>query len=299
MSHLLSVDDLSRSEILALLGRAAALRSRRPANLRPFSILLAFFQSSTRTRIGFAGASARLGGTPIELVALRDSPGMSAAESIADSVRCASGQVDLVVLRHGNQADHAAAVRASVRPVLNAGDGPREHPTQALLDLFAMHEHLGHLEGLRVGLVGDLGARAAHSLVRALRPFDPAEMRLMHPPGRELAPRWLEAYPRGVVGVEQRLRPDDLDVLYMVGLPEGQGESSLPESVRARWRLTPEIMARLPGHAVVLCPLPRIDEIDTAVDGDPRCRYFNQSDDGLWVRMAVLERFLARAGEDD
>lgn len=294
MRRILTLDDAGKGEVEAILRRAAALQGGASVQPRPFSVLLAFFQSSTRTRVGFAAAAAALGGSPIPLLERRHHTGMSAAESLADTMRCASGQVDLVVLRHHDAVLHAQAAAACVCPVINAGDGGLHHPTQALVDLFAIKRHHGHLGDLRVGLVGDLGSRSAHSLVQALRWWPPSELRLCHPLGRGLEASWLEGHNPARVVTTDRLEPEGLHVIYMVGLPAGEGDSRLSAEQRAQFTLMPSLMERTEEGTQVLCPLPRIDEIAPALDDDPRAQYFQQSDEGRFVRMAVLEWVLER-----
>lgn len=297
VKHLLGIRDLEREDAIHILSLAESYRlSKTPPNLR-LSVLLAFFQSSTRTRIGFASATVKLGGIPIDLYALRSDRSMSADETIADTMRCASGLVDLVVLRHSDAKLHSDAVAASVCPVINAGNGSLEHPTQALLDLFAILKHKGTIDGLRIGLVGDMGSRSAHSLLAVLSWFKPAEIRLMYPPDRGMPFQYLKGMERFPINEQQTLNLSGLDVIYIVGLPANIGNDFLTEQERSQWTLSDKTLEKASKDSLVLCPLPRIDEIDKAVDSDPRCRYFQQSDDGLFVRMAVLE-WLHRINEE-
>lgn len=293
MRDLIAFDDLTTDEVVQILERSAELRAGAKPISAPFTTLLGFFEASTRTRIGFVVATARLGGVPVDLDECRYGAGMSTAESLEDTIRCASGLVDVAVLRHASSTDHRRAVAAATCPVINAGNGAEEHPTQALIDLFAVRHGIARLEGLRIGLIGDLGSRCAHSFVRAMGRFSPAELRLMHPEGRRLDDSWLEGLDRHKIEVVSKLRLDGLDIAYFAGLPEHGPDGRLGVAERKEWRLTPELLRSLPESGLVLCPLPRIDEIDPRVDEEPRCVYFQQSDNGLFVRMALLERLLA------
>lgn len=294
--HLLSIEDLGRSGILAILERAEHLRAGR---LREQSFLgrvlgLLIFQPSTRTRVGFHAAMARLGGAAIEITETKVQAGMACAESLVDTMRSTSGYFDCIVLRHPSLDEFRAAVAVSDAPIINGGSGREHHPTQALIDLFAMQRHFTRLDGLKIGIVGDLeGSRASRSLIQALAHFAPSELRLMAPEGRELPIDCIGEF--DPLGINQRheLVVEGLDVLYMAGLPEGLGDARLGEAVRERFRLTRKRAERLPTGALVLSPLPRIDEIEAEVDELPMAGYFKQSREALFVRCAVLERVLS------
>lgn len=294
--HLLRIPDVGKPTLLHLLDRAEAFRADRSTwPSYPRLVLgLMFFAPSTRTLLGFQSAAGRLGGTAITSTGPKYVEGMSQPETFEDTVRAVSPYCDVLVVRHPEASALDRAASVSSVPVINAGNGTEEHPTQAIVDLFAIRRWHHRLTGLRIGIAGDLqSSRAAHSLVRALAYFDPAELRLMYPKGYSI-PSW-------VVGTlslpttecPDRLELSGLDVLYMAGLPEGIGQTAVGDSVRAKLRLTPQSISELPDDAVVLSPLPRIDEIDESLDGKPNCRYFEQSSDGLFVRLAILEHLLS------
>ena len=217
LRHLGSIDDLSTEEILALLDRAEQLRQGATGEWRPGRVLtLAFFESSTRTRVGFASAGARLGFVPIDLNAPRHSAGMSAQESLSDTIRVVSAYSDLLVLRHPSRSAWETAMEVAQCPMINGGCGAGEHPSQALIDLFAIRRAFGRLSGLRVGIVGDIaGSRAVHSFVRGLQRFGQAELRLMGPESRLGDARFAGASYGTALDLE------GLDVVYMAGLPAG------------------------------------------------------------------------------
>jgi aspartate carbamoyltransferase catalytic subunit len=295
LRHIIGIRDLSKSTLVRLLDRAGEFVAD-PASWPSYPRLvlgLMFFEPSTRTLLGFQSAAGRLGGSTILLAQPKSTADMGRPESLEDTVQAVSGYCDALVLRHAEERapDRAAAVSSA--PLINAGNGAKEHPSQALIDLFAIRQWHQRLGGLRVGIIGDLcGSRAAHSLVRALEFFEPAEVRLMYPRGRGL-PAWVaEKSALPIRDNEEELHLRDLDVLYMAGLPQGQGQGTIPDSVRARFRLTPKNVTELPSTAVVLCPLPRIDEIAPELDDRHNVRHFEQSRNGLFVRMAVLEHVL-------
>lgn len=295
--HLFSIDDLSVQEIEALLSQAEKLKKgepRCPALLGKVAGLM-FLQPSTRTRIGFHVAMQRLGGLAVEIFESKYQPDMDTAESFEDTIRVVSCYCDVVVLRHSVTDNVLRALEVSSTPIINAGSGQEYHPTQAIIDLFAIRRHFGRIDGLRVGLAGDLShSRSARSLVRALKHYPPSEFRLMAPEGRNLPQESIDSFPERIIKRCDCLDVERLDVLYMAGMPSGGRKTAMPEDERAGFQLTPEKLTALPQKSIVLCPLPRIDEIDRAVDNSPQAAYFVQSADGLFVRMAILQFILGQ-----
>lgn len=295
--HLFSLADLGRDGILAVLERAADLRAR-PADRTRFSgkiLGLLFFQPSTRTRFGFHAAMARAGGAAIELDQLKHQPGMTRPESLSDTVRCIAPYCDAIVLRHPEGAAVEEAIRISTVSVINGGSGLEQHPTQTLIDLYTIRRQLGRLDCLSVGMAGNLAAsRSARSLIQALAAFPPTQLRLMVPSGCSPSGLLPADFPIAPV-VTHTLDLAGLEVIYMAGFPEGS-EGAHVEKQRAPLRLTVERARALEPSAVVLDPLPRIDEVEPLVDALPQARYFEQSANGLEVRAAVLDRFLADGG---
>jgi aspartate carbamoyltransferase catalytic subunit len=209
--------------------------------------------------------------------------------------------VDGIVLRHPEKGAARRAADASRVPVINAGDGAGEHPTQALLDLFTIQEELGGIDHLRVGLAGDLRhGRTVRSLALLLAHFPGTELVLIAPPELQL-----EADVRGQLreaGVMLRDEADlgrvigELDVLYQTRIQRERFASPAAyERVRGIYVVDPAMMRRLPAGAILMHPLPRLDEIAPAVDADPRAAYFRQARNGLPVRMAILDWLLGGA----
>ena len=296
--HLTGPHALDRALIEQLLERAAAFeQANEIAAGRLSGRLLAtvFYEPSTRTRFSFEAAMHRLGGQVLSAENATWASSAAKGESLEDAMRVIGGYVDGIVLRHPEvgSAERAAAVAAV--PVINAGDGAGQHPTQALLDLFTIKKELGRLDHLRIGLAGDLrNGRTVRSLAALLSRFPGNVLVLIAPPALRMGD--------DVVGFLQRsqlrLRETDdlvgvipeLDVLYQTRIQAERFEA--PEEYerhRGVYIVTPEVMRRLPEHAILMHPLPRLGEIDPLVDADPRAAYFRQARNGLWVRMAVLE----------
>lgn len=234
--------------------------------------------------MGFAAAAARLGGQAIEVTERRASA-VAMPESWADTLRVVSGTVDLVVARPGRHVDRAHLRPALAGSYLNGGDtGPDgEHPSQALIDLYAIEQARGPVSQLTVAICGDMRMRAVRSLTRLFTRFPPRQL------VRISDPRLHDEESSGPGADRPPWELDDVDVLYVAGIPHG----ALDEPGRARLRVDRRALAALPRDAVVLSPMPVIDEIATTARADPRLRMFQQSDDALWVRMALIEALLA------
>jgi aspartate carbamoyltransferase catalytic subunit len=214
---------------------------------------------------------------------------MTRRESLEDMLHSIGSYCDCIVLRHPERDSVVRAARIVQVPLINGGNGDDEHPTQTVVDLFAIREALGQLEGLRIGVVGDIrGSRAAHSFIRGMIRFSPSELRIMYPSSRKPL-ELMESIPSSMVRIEHGIMVEGLDVLYMAGLPQADDENVLEWTERKQFCLTLELAKKLKRDSIVLSPLPRIDEIDTAVDALPVARYFQQSRNGLYARIAVLE----------
>lgn len=288
--HLLSIDDLTDPEISTILARARHFEETPSAvdSSGPVVAGLLFGQTSLRTRVGFASAVSRLGWSYVDIFERRHDA-TSMVESWADTLRTVAGYVDVLVGRPGDHLPRDLISDVMSIPYINAGaTGPgAEHPTQALIDTYAIESELGALDSLSVALVGDLRMRAARSLLRVFARRPPRRLILSTlaalddelPPG--LAAR-AEYRPLSAVG--------DVDVLYVIGVPH----QAVPERERDALRVTTAVLDGLSPKAIVLSPLPVIDEIDPAARTDERVRMFEQSDRGLFVRMAVLEAVVSR-----
>jgi aspartate carbamoyltransferase len=206
----------------------------------------------------------------------------------------------VIVLRHPETGAAATAARYLRKPLINAGDGTGEHPTQALLDLFTIHEELGRLDGLTVTLLGDLKyGRTVHSLARLLRLYG-ARLNYVSPEILRMPPRIIEELHQA--GVEQHEYAEletvlaDTDVLYVTRVQKERFENPDEyELVKNAYVITPETLAHAKAQMVLMHPLPRVSEISMDVDADPRAAYFRQMEYGLYVRMALLAMVLGKA----
>lgn len=283
--RILGIADLTDAEIDALVVRAGELADGAAPESRSGVLGVAMFETSLRTRTGFAAAAYRLGMNVIDVDARRASE-VSMPESIADTVRTLSGYADALVVRAPVPAAETDDAVRPDRPWLNAGDRGEsaEHPSQALIDLFAIERLAGPVEHQHIAAIGDLRARSARSLLAMLARRPPRSITLVTDEsltdGFEL-PAELEPFAR----FGSRTELADADVLLAVGIPHG----ATTEPVRSRLRIDRSMLAGVPDDAIVLSPMPIIDEIASPARRDPRMRYFEQSDLGLLVRMALLE----------
>lgn len=295
-ADLVSVRDLDTGRIDALLDEAQRQAKRGTgeradeADGRVLATL--FYEPSTRTRLSFESAMQRLGGSTIS-VADDTTSSVAKGESLADTVRVVSGYADAIVLRHPREGAARLAARFSDVPIINAGDGAGEHPTQTLTDLFTIREAAGGLQDVHVALAGDLRyGRTVHSLVLALALYG-AELTLV-PAGDLRLPERLvdEAKARGAtVDLSDSLESviPEVDIVYQTRV---QHERIDEAPAQRQEPITLDLLREAKPSLRVLHPLPRVDGIDAAVDDTEHAAYFQQARNGLPVRMAVLREVL-------
>jgi aspartate carbamoyltransferase len=257
-----------------------------------------FYEPSTRTSSSFAAAIQRLGGGLIPINDVQYSS-VTKGENLEDTVRTLEQYSDLIVLRHHQkgQADVAAAVTR--KPIINAGDGAGEHPTQALLDLYTILRECGQIEGLTITMVGDLKyGRTVHSLVHFLSMYG-VKVIFVSPDSLRMPRVYIdELKAQGIAQTETGNLESVMaqtDVLYMTRIQKERFESEAAyQAVKGVYVLTPEIMKLGKKSLKIMHPLPRVDEIAPEVDQDPRAAYFREVENGMYVRMALLNLVLAK-----
>jgi aspartate carbamoyltransferase catalytic subunit len=300
----LSVAQFCREDLEYVFGVAEAMRTM-VAHIGTFDLLKGkilanlFYEPSTRTSSSFAAAMERLGGSVIQINEVKYSS-VSKGESLPDTVRTLECYADVIVLRHPETGSAAIAAQAARKPIINAGDGIGEHPTQALLDLFTIREELGTIDGLTVTMLGDLRfGRTVHSLARLLSQFDVRLNYVAPDILRMPAALVAELEARGVRQAEHASLDSvmaDTDVLYVTRVQKERFESlDEYESVKSAYVITPDTMQGFRARMALMHPLPRVGEIAPEVDADPRAAYFRQMEYGLYVRMALLAMVLGKA----
>lgn len=293
MKHLISIEDLSKAEIMRILDKAeefepVALGRKRLDLLKGKLLANLFFEPSTRTRISFECAMKRLGGDVIN-VSTQEASSMAKGETLADTIRVISNYCDAIVIRHPLEGAARFAAENATVPVINAGDGAGQHPTQTLLDLYTIRKELGKIDGLRIALVGDLKySRTIHSLIKALTLFK-TKIYLVSPETLELPQDFLEE----LSGDIEKARIEDVigevDVVYVTRIQKERfPDEEEYRKVAKSYRITPELVKRMREDAIILHPLPRVDEIAVEVDSMKQAKYFKQAFYGVPVRMAIL-----------
>ncbi|XP_023687334.1 multifunctional protein CAD isoform X1 [Paramormyrops kingsleyae] len=300
--HILSVKQFSKDQMSHLFNVAHTLRlmvqkERSLDNLKGKVMASMFYEVSTRTSSSFAAAMQRLGGSVVHFSESTSST--QKGESLADSVQTMSCYADVLVLRHPQPGAVEMAAKHCRKPVINAGDGVGEHPTQALLDIFTIREELGTVNGMTITMVGDLKhGRTVHSLARLLTQYR-ITLRYVAPKNLHMPPEIIEyVASKGIKqeefdSIEEALA--DTDVLYMTRIQKERFASE--EEYNAcfgQFILTPHIMTGAKRKMVVMHPLPRVNEISVEVDTDPRAAYFRQAENGMYIRMALLATVLGR-----
>lgn len=299
LDHVISSHQFDRALLDEILDRARALEGVSDGRLRGRIMATLFYEPSTRTRLSFEAAMLRLGGSVLGTEAAREFSSAVKGETLEDTVRIVEGYADVIVLRHDQAGGAARAAAVASVPIVNAGDGPAEHPTQALLDLFTIERELGRIEGLHVAICGDLRyGRTARSLALLLTHYPGVRLTFVAPDVVQMGADILALL--DARGVPHRVSDNlaavapDLDVLYQTRIQKERFEAP-SEFLLARGstRVDAALMRLLPEHAVVMHPLPRVEEIAPEVDGDPRAAYFRQARNGVAVRMALLDMLLA------
>lgn len=302
---ILSVSQFDREMIEYLFGRTREMREmvQRVGTvnlLRQYVAACIFYEPSTRTSSSFIAAMERLGGRTIPITSGVEFSSVSKGETLADTMQVLEQYADVIVLRHHEIGAAKMAAEYTHVPIINAGDGAGEHPTQALLDLFTIQDELGSLDGLKVAMVGDLRyGRTVHSLTKLLLQYN-VKLRFVSP---EILRLPLSVMNQVIdAGVDVRETHDvadvieNADVLYVTRVQKERfTDLRQYEDVKNFYEITPELMKRAQEKMVVLHPLPRVGEIHYAVDSDPRAAYFRQVKNGMFVRMALLAAVLGQA----
>lgn len=254
-----------------------------------------FYEPSTRTRLSFETSMLRLGGSVISTENAAEFSSAIKGETIEDSARIISGYADVIVLRHPEIGAALRASKTSLVPVINAGDGAGEHPTQAMLDLFTMRTELGRNSDFTVTFVGDLlYGRTIHSLCRLLTSVKNLKVNLVSPESLALPSKYKEILSGAGIAFKETESLQSVlaesDILYMTRVQKERFASlDVYERLKDSFVLTQKDLDVLPSHAAIMHPLPRVNEVPAFTDSDKRAAYFREAQNGLYVRMALLK----------
>ncbi len=297
MQHLLNITDLSTQDIDRLIATAEDIMQN-PEKYRDAcrykKLATLFFEPSTRTRLSFEAAMMELGGNVLGF-SEANSSSTAKGESVGDTVRTVSCYADIIAMRHPKEGAPYAAIQTAQVPVINAGDGGHNHPTQTLTDLLTIHRERGSLENFTIGLCGDLKfGRTVHSLVAALSRYQGVKMVFISPPELRIPDYIITNVlePAGISYVQTESLEEampQLDILYVTRV---QRERFFNEADYIRLKDTyivdPDKLIHAKSSLVIMHPLPRVNEITPEVDQDPRARYFQQVAYGKYIRMALI-----------
>lgn len=305
--HILTAAQFSKAEIERILDLTREMepyaRKEKVGDLLEGKVLATlFFEPSTRTRFSFETAMLRLNGTLISNSMMMETSSIKKRETLYDTGKVVSAFADVIAMRHPQAGTVAELAKGSTVPVINAGDGPADHPTQGLLDLYTMFKHLGRLEGLTLGMVGDMKfSRVVHAECHLLKHFGKSRFIFVAPEGleipRELVDELHEAGHEVVETADLESVIEHFDVLSNTRIQEERFESrDAFERYRGVYSISRELMQKAKPQMIVIDPLPRVDhQLLVEVDDDVRAKYFEQVTNGVAVRMALLALVLGKA----
>ncbi len=294
--NVVSISDFSRQQIDAVLSKAKEMEqmahTKKHKLLDGLNVATLFFEPSTRTRLSFETAAQNLGA---KVISVSDGAMTSQkkGESISDSIRTIAGYADIIVMRHFIEGAARRATEVCNKPIINAGDGSNQHPTQTLLDLYTIKKEFGKIDGIKIGMVGDLKyGRTVHSLAHALKHFDNVSLYCIAPNALKMPQAIIDEI-KGKVKVFQTEKLDEflgeLDVLYSTRIQKERFPDPLEfERLKNSYILRKEILEKTKKNFRIMHPLPRVNEISTELDETSAALYFKQAANGIPVREAIL-----------
>ncbi|OUJ18269.1 Aspartate carbamoyltransferase catalytic chain PyrB [Methanonatronarchaeum thermophilum] len=296
-SDVISMQEFSKEGVFEVLSHAQRIKEEGPrVDLSGLVLANLFFEPSTRTKLSFETAMKRLGGEVISIDSVRASS-IKKGETLADTVRVIEGYADGLVLRHPKEGAAKMAARFVDCPVINAGDGSNEHPTQTLTDLYTIWREKGRIDGLNIAVMGDLKyGRTVHSLVIPLSMFD-VNLFLISPPQLEIRSEILNDIKRNKADIHKSSFIEsligDIDILYATRIQEERfADPNEYEKVSGSYKIDKKLLNGAKKDLILMHPLPRVDEINPEVDQLDAACYFEQSANGVTIRMALLEMIL-------
>ena len=304
MEHILTTKQFLDKKILEQIFRSADLMERMdkkgkvPKYLEGKILATLFYEPSTRTRFSFETAMLKLGGQVITTENAKEFSSAIKGETIEDTVRVVGNYTDAIVLRHYENGTASKASIVSPVPIISAGDGSGEHPTQALLDLYTVKKELGRLDNLKIGLVGDLlYGRTTHSLIYLLSIFKNINLFFVSPKELKLPQNCIKFLKEKKVNFVETNKLDKvlpkIDVLYATRIQKERFKSEkLYNKIKDSFKIDGSSLKKMKIKSIIMHPLPRVNEISTEVDYDKRAAYFRQAKNGLYIRMTLLKMIM-------
>ena len=298
-NDIISIRDLSKDNLEEIYSKTNEIMEMKAEERREIArgktLGYLFFEPSTRTRLSFQSAMALLGGTSFG-IADATSSSVQKGESLADTVRIMSGYTDAIVLRHSLDGSSKFAAEVSSKPIINAGSGTEEHPTQAIQDLYTIKKELGKIDGKNIGIVGDLKyGRTVYSLLYGLSNYD-VNVHLISPESLKIRSDSTYNLKENLSYTESENLDEyieDLDVLYVTRIQKERfPDEEEYVKVKGSYVIGQDVVNKMKDDAILLHPLPRIDEISTDVDSSKQAKYFQQAEYGKFTRAAILSLLL-------
>jgi aspartate carbamoyltransferase catalytic subunit len=298
-NNIISIRDLSKDDLEQIYTKTDEIIEMKAEQRRELArgktLGYLFFEPSTRTRLSFQSAMALIGGTSFG-IADASSSSIQKGESLADTVRIMSGYTDAIVLRHSLDGSSKFAAEVSTKPVINGGSGTEEHPTQAIQDLYTIKKELGNIDGKNIGIVGDLKyGRTVYSLLYGLCNYD-VNVHLISPESLKIRSDSTYNLKENLSYTESENLDEcieDLDVLYVTRIQKERfPDEEEYVKVKGSYVIGQDVVNKMKEDAILLHPLPRIDEISTDVDSKKQAKYFKQAEYGKFTRAAILSLLL-------
>jgi aspartate carbamoyltransferase catalytic subunit len=298
MNHIIESQQFDQKFINKVFSIADKLEKKNETPLKGKIMASLFYEPSTRTRFSFESAMLRLGGNVITTENAKEFSSTAKGETLEDSIRVINNYADIIVLRHYEEGASKRAVTVSKIPVINAGDGIGQHPTQALLDLYTIQKEFGRINGITIALVGDLKhGRTIRSLVYLLGKYKKVKIYLVSPKPLRIAVDIKEYLKKHEVNFEEIENLESIiskiDILYQTRIQKERFSSDREyKKFKGCYQIDSRLTSRMRSKSIIMHPLPRVDEILPEVDDSPKAAYFKQAHYGLFVRMALLKYLL-------
>lgn len=294
---LISIHDFTKEEMLHILDLAQGFEQNKSQNILQDKVVASlFFEPSTRTRLSFETAANRLGARVIGF-SDADNTSVSKGETLNDTIKMVTNYVDLIVMRHPLEGSARFASEVASVPVINAGDGANQHPSQTLLDLYTIKQTQGRLDNIKINMVGDLKyGRTVHSLLQALSHFSP-HFTFTAPNELKMPQEYKDFLDKKGISYTEttELDPNDCDILYMTRVQQERFTDPMEyEKVKNVYTLNAQMLVNAKDNMKILHPLPRVNEISNDVDATKHAYYFKQAGNGMYVRMAIIAYLLGK-----
>lgn len=298
--HLIKSQQLSKERLLKLFKQANQLRAFSSNSLKGKVLTTLFYEPSTRTRLSFESAMLKMGGQVMGTENAKEFSSAVKGESLEDSIRVISSYSDVIVMRHNETGSAERASKVSGVPLINAGDGKGQHPTQSLLDAYTIYREIGKLDGIKIAMVGDMASgRTVRSLCYLLAKFSEVEIIFVSPSNLKIGQDIKDYLSRHDVKFSEEESLESVlprvDIVYMTRIQKERISTEDYQKAKGKFVINMENFKIIPKDSRIMHPLPHVEEINIPIDveqNDPRIAYFRQAENGLYIRMALLEELI-------